>query len=99
MDTQLGPVVKTEATTTAYAPYSEKEGRHDNSDGSTAALVLDLLLSSDVIDNGVLAFLDQLKVGRVAVPGNQLESDNNNAATVDFGRHDNGDDALVAPGC
>ena len=63
-------MVKTEATTTAYAPDSRKEKRHGDGNGSMTALVLDALLSFDVLDNGVLALLAQFKVGRVAVPGN-----------------------------
>ena len=70
MDTQLGPMVETETTTTAYAPDSWKGGRHGNGGGSMTALVLDLLLSVDVLDDGVLALLDQLKAGKVAVPDN-----------------------------
>ena len=57
-------MVETEATTTAYAPDSGKEGRHGNGNGSTTALVLDLLFSFDVLDNEVLALLDELEVGR-----------------------------------
>ena len=47
----------------------------------------------------VLALLDQLEVGRVAVPGEQLESDGDGATAVDFGRHDGDDDASTASGC
>ena len=44
-DTQFGPMVDTEATTTAYAPELGKEGQHGDGDGSTTVLVLDSLLS------------------------------------------------------
>ena len=47
----------------------------------------------------MLALLDQLEVGRVAVPGEQLESDGDGATAVDFGRHDGDDDASTASGC
>jgi hypothetical protein len=46
----------------------------------------------------VLPLLDQLKVERVAIPYNQLESNGNSATPVDFGRHKNNDDVPTALG-
>ena len=91
-------MAKTETTTTAYAPYSGKEGQYGNGDDLTTALVLDLLLSFGVLDDGVLALLDQLEVGRVAVSGDQLENDGNGTTAVNFQRHDDNNDALTALG-
>ena len=63
------------------------------------ALLLKLLLSFGVLDDGVLALLDQLKVERVAMPSNRLEINANGATAVNFNRHVDNDDASIALGC
>ena len=44
-------------TTLAYAPDVGKEGWHNNGTGSITSLILDLLLSFDVLEDGVLNLL------------------------------------------
>ena len=85
--------------TTAYAPDSEKERRHDDSDGLTTAMFLDLPLPFIVLDDKVLTPLAQHEVGGVSAPVYQLKRDGNGTTDVDSGRCGNDDGVSTCLGC